>query len=73
MLVRVKAKPNAKQPKIVEEADGSLTVHLKSPPAEGKANQELIELLARHFGVPKSKVRLKSGASSRQKQIAIED
>ncbi|KST62984.1 DUF167 domain-containing protein [Mastigocoleus testarum] len=71
MQKRVKAKLNSKQQKIIEELDGSLTVHLKSPPVDGKANQELIKILAKKFNIPKSNVTIKSGASSRHKLIEI--
>ncbi len=73
MQKRVKVKPNAKQQKIEELADGSLNIHLKSPPLDGKANEELIKLLAKKFAVPKSSIRIKSGATSRQKLIEIDD
>lgn len=73
MQKRVKCKPNAKQQKIEELADGSLNVHLKSPPVDGKANEELIKLLAKKFDVPKSSIRIKYGATSRQKLIEIDD
>ncbi len=73
MQKRVKVKPNAKQQKIEELADGSLNAHLKSPPLDGKANEELIKLLAKKFDVPKSSIRIKSGATSRQKLIEIDD
>ena len=68
----VKVKPNSKQQQIIEEDDGSLTIRLKSPPVDGKANEELIKLLSKKFSVPKSDVRIKSGASSRQKLIEID-
>ncbi len=55
---RVKVKPNSKSQNIKEEADGSLIVHLKSPPVDGKANDELIKLLAKQFDVPKSNIRI---------------
>jgi uncharacterized protein (TIGR00251 family) len=71
MLVSVKVKPNSKNPRIEEDAAGTLTVYLKSPPVEGKANAELIERLAERFGVPKSRVRVKSGLSSKTKLIEI--
>jgi uncharacterized protein len=45
MKIQVKVKPNSKQQSITEEADGSLTIKLKSPPIEGKANDELLKLL----------------------------
>ncbi|WP_413199453.1 DUF167 domain-containing protein [Nostoc piscinale] len=71
MQKRVKVKPNSKQQKVEEQADGSLTVYLKSPPIDGKANEELIKVLADKFDVPKSYVSIKSGLSSRQKLIEI--
>ncbi len=71
MLVSVKVKPNSKKPRIEEAPDGSLTAYLKSPPVEGKANQELIERMAERFGVPKSRVRIKSGLGSRTKVVDV--
>ena len=72
MRKQVKVKPNSKIQKLVEEPDGSLTVHLKSPPVDGKANEELIKLLSKKFDVPKSHITIKSGLSSRQKLIEID-
>jgi uncharacterized protein len=69
----VKVKPRSKNPRIEEAADGSLTVHLKSPPIEGRANEELIARLAGHFGVAKAQVRIKSGSASRNKLVEIEE
>ncbi|MEG3895043.1 MULTISPECIES: DUF167 domain-containing protein [unclassified Microcoleus] len=73
-IFTVKVKPHSKQQSIEEQPDGSLTVHLKSPPVDGKANQELIVLLAKKFKVPKSAIGIKSGFSSRNKlvEVAIE-
>lgn len=72
MQKRVKVKPNSKEQKIEEQSDGSLTVKLKSAPVDGKANEELIKLLAENFNVSKSRIRIKSGLSSRQKLIEID-
>lgn len=72
MIRRIKVKPNSKSPRIEEAPDGSLTVYLKSPPIEGRANEELIARLAAHYGVPKSRLRIKSGAASRIKLVEIE-
>ena len=38
----------------------------------GEANRAVIALLAKSLGVPKARVRLKSGATSRLKQIAVD-
>ncbi len=72
MQKKVKVKPNSKQQKIEELSDGSLNVHLKSPPVDGKANEELIKILAEKFSVPKSYIRIKSGLTSRQKVVEID-
>ncbi|OUL17801.1 hypothetical protein BV372_34520 [Nostoc sp. T09] len=72
MQKKVKVKPNSKQQKIEEQSDGSLNVYLKSPPVDGKANEELIKLLAEKFNVPKSHIKIKLGASSRQKLVEID-
>ncbi|HWR50206.1 MAG TPA: DUF167 domain-containing protein, partial [Bryobacteraceae bacterium] len=61
MLVSVRVKPNSKQPRVEAGPDGGLTAFLKSPPVEGKANEELVMRVAAHYGVPKSRVRIKSG------------
>ena len=65
-------KPNSKQQSIKEETNGSFTIHLKSPPVDGKANEELIKILAKKFDVPDSKFRIKSDLSFRQKLIEID-
>jgi uncharacterized protein len=72
MHKKVKVKPNSKQQKIEEQPDGSLTVHLKSPPVDGKANEELIKLLSEKFDVPKSYIRIKAGLFSRKKLVEID-
>lgn len=71
MKIQIKVKPNSKQQKIEEENDGTLIVRLKSLPVDGKANQELIEMLAKKFRVAKSQIIIKSGLSSRNKLIEI--
>jgi len=72
MLLQIKVKPNSRKPRIDEAPGGLLTVHLKSPPVDGRANEELIACLAERYGVPKSRVRIKSGHSSRTKLVEIE-
>jgi uncharacterized protein (TIGR00251 family) len=72
-VLQVKVKPNAKRQAIETTEDGSLMVYLKSAPVDGKANAELIKLLAKEFNVSQSKVQIKSGRSSKQKQVEIDD
>ncbi|WP_425217053.1 DUF167 domain-containing protein [Tumidithrix helvetica] len=72
MKKQVKVKPNSKQQRITEEVDGTLTIHLKSPPVDGKANAELIELLAKKYGIPKANISIRAGLSSKTKLVEIE-
>jgi uncharacterized protein (TIGR00251 family) len=71
-VIQVRVKPRAGRSTIVEEPDGTWRADLKSPPVDGKANHELIALVADHFGCPKSAVSIKSGASSRIKLVSID-
>ncbi|MBD2538978.1 DUF167 domain-containing protein [Coleofasciculus sp. FACHB-SPT36] len=73
MKKQVKVKPNSKNQRIEEAEDGSLTVHLKSPPVDGKANEELIQILSKKFNVSKLRIFIKSGLSSRNKLVEIDD
>lgn len=70
-VLTVKVKPNSKQQKI-EQQDGIFTVHLKSPPVDGKASKELIKLLSDRFNIPKSQITIKSGLSSKNKLVELD-
>lgn len=72
MKKQVKVKPNSKNQNIDETADGSLIINLKSPPVDGKANEELIQILAKKFEVSKSRISIKFGLSSRNKVVEID-
>ncbi|MFA4835076.1 MAG: DUF167 domain-containing protein [Dehalococcoidia bacterium] len=69
--LRIRVIPNARKNRVLEE-EGQLKVYLTAPPAEGKANKALIELLADHFKVKKSSVRIVKGEKSRNKVVEIE-
>jgi len=71
-VLRIKVKPNARASELVQEIDGSWTARVKSPPVDGKANKELVALVAERFRCPKSAVSIKSGASGRTKLVKIE-
>jgi uncharacterized protein (TIGR00251 family) len=66
-------KPNARASTLEQLADGTWLAALKAPPVDGKANAELIALVARHFHQPKSRVSIRRGASGRQKLVTIDD
>ena len=70
MFINVRVVAGAKREAIVEEA-GGLKVYLRAPAVEGKANASLVEALAEHFGVPRSRVRMIRGERSRQKRVEL--
>jgi len=71
-LLQVKVKPRARESSLEQDADGTWLAQLKSPPVDGKANAELIALVARRFGCARSAVSIKSGASGRTKLVRVE-
>lgn len=71
--LQIKVKPNARESLLELQADGTWLARVKAPPVDGKANAAVIELIARHFGVRKAQVTIKSGASGRLKLVQIEE
>jgi uncharacterized protein len=72
-VLLIKAKPNARTSSLTQQEDGTWLAQLKSPPVDGKANAELITLVARQFGCAKSAVDIKTGAGSRLKRVSFPD
>jgi uncharacterized protein (TIGR00251 family) len=72
VVLQVKVKPRARTSELAQSADGIWTAKLKSAPVDGKANEELIGLIADRFECPKSAVTIKSGASGRMKLVKID-
>ena len=70
MKLTVKVKTNKTHPGVVEK-DGTVEVSVSSAPVDGKANEEMIQLLANYFEVSKSSIEIVSGASSRDKVVYI--
>lgn len=72
--IRVKVRPNARVSELEGPgADGLWLARLKPPPVDGKANAELVKLLAEHFGCSRRAVTIKSGVSGRLKRVRIDD
>lgn len=72
-VLLIKAKPNARSSALLRQDDGSWLAQLKSAPVDGKANEELIALVAHQFGCAKSAVTIKSGSGGRLKRVVIPD
>ncbi len=71
MKISLSVKPNSRISAIEKLADGSLAVHLKSAPVDGKANEELIRVLSKHFHVPQQSIIIRKGGSGKKKVVEI--
>ena len=71
MRISVKIKPNSKTSSVAKTGEATFSVRVKAPPKEGKANEELINVLSEYFSVPKSRVTIARGESGRNKIIDI--
>ena len=71
MKIYVSIKPSSKASS-VEKAGDEYTVRVKEPAVDGKANEALVKLIAQHFKVPKTRVNIVRGATSRRKTIEID-
>lgn len=69
--LQIRVKPNARASSLAQQPDGTWLATLKAPPVDGKANAELIALVAERFGCRKADVDIKAGAGGRLKLIRI--
>mgnify|MGYP000436607185 CR=1 FL=1 len=73
MKISVHIKPNSRhREEVVKNDNDTLTVYVKAPAIEGRANAAAIKLLAKHFKVSPSKVKLVRGATSKYKIFEID-
>jgi uncharacterized protein (TIGR00251 family) len=72
MTIEVKVQPRAKRNALTLLQDGRWKVTLTAPAVEGKANEALIEFFARGLRIPRSRIRLVTGAKSRLKTLVID-
>lgn len=63
--------PRASKSEIVGELEGSLKIRISAPPVDGAANDEVVRLLAKAFGVGKSNVLIVAGETSKTKRIRV--
>lgn len=70
--LRVKVQTQSRNEGVAEVVGDSLRVRVNAPPVDGKANKRLLQVLAKAFGVARSRVQLVHGAGSRQKWVRIE-
>jgi uncharacterized protein (TIGR00251 family) len=65
--------PRASKSEIVGEWDSALKIRISAPPVDGAANNELIKVISKFFGVSKSAIEIVSGDTSKIKRIRIDN
>ncbi len=72
VTIEVQVQPKSSRDEIFGLQNGRFKVKVAAPPEDGKANERLIELIARALGVSKSCVKIVRGGTSRIKILKIE-
>jgi uncharacterized protein len=71
MLIKVKVKPNAGRNELKKISEEFYEAKVSVPPEKGKANERVIELLSKHFKVGKTRIRIVSGITFKEKVFEI--
>lgn len=71
LILKIKVEPRSSRSSIIGMYGDALKVKLTSAPVDGKANKELIELLAKELGIKKKDVEIMSGETSKNKVVKL--
>jgi uncharacterized protein (TIGR00251 family) len=72
VVVRVHVQPGAGRTAVSGRHGAALKLRVAAPPADGRANEEVVALLARTLGVKPAAVTIESGATSRVKRVKVD-
>ena len=71
MLIRVYVTPNAREARVVKVSDDYFEVRVDEMAVGGRANKRLLEILAEHFKVQKSRISILKGTKTRNKLVQV--
>ncbi|MEZ0324162.1 MAG: DUF167 domain-containing protein [Hydrogenothermaceae bacterium] len=71
MRIKIKVKPGSSKNEIKKVDENLYEIRTTVIPEKGKANEKAIELLSYFFNVPKSKIKIVRGETSREKEVEI--
>ena len=71
MKINVRVIPRAKLNRVEIQPDGTVRVHTTTAPTDGKATADVIKMLAEHYNVPKTSIKLIRGVTSRDKVFEL--
>ena len=72
MFIKVKAFAKSKEEKILKKKEDSFDVYVKEKAEDGKANKEIMIVLAKHFKVNVGKIKMVKGAKEKSKIFNID-
>jgi uncharacterized protein len=67
----ITVKPNSRIVAVKKTGDAEFTVHVTAPPVDGKANDQLVEVLSVYFKKPKRCISILRGESSKHKIVEV--
>ncbi|MBU0906759.1 MAG: DUF167 domain-containing protein [Nanoarchaeota archaeon] len=70
MILKIKVNLHSQKPSLEKIIDNEYIAYIKEPPEKGKANLELTKLLAKHFSISQTKIKIKT-PTSRNKIVEI--
>jgi uncharacterized protein (TIGR00251 family) len=73
MKINVIVIPNAKDSEVIKIDGTDYKIRVDAPASEGKANKRLIEIIAEHFNVSKSSIKILKGFKNRNKIVSIDN
>ncbi len=71
VLLNIRVVPRASRNAVQGVLGDALKIRVQAPPVEGKANESVMEFLAKNLGVPRNRVALVSGDTGRIKQVFV--
>ena len=71
MKISIRVKPNSKQDLVELIGENQYNVRVKEKAIEGRANNAVIKILSKHFGLPKSNISVVIGLKSKNKVIML--
>jgi uncharacterized protein (TIGR00251 family) len=72
MLIRIYVTPNAREPSVVRVSEDHFEVRVDERAVGGRANKRLLEILAEHFNIPKSRITILKGTKTRNKTVQVD-
>ena len=73
MRIKVRVVPNSKKESIQELDNATYRIKVREKAMEGRANEAVLKLIAKHIGVSITDVRIVHGFTSREKIIGIKE